>query len=99
MPQITLQQGKIAMNKRPLFLIIFVALALGLISPYASAQTATPTVFASGLKAPSKIIVSPKGNLLVAEQGNGANTGRVSILDLSGNRRTLLDVRFFASER
>jgi len=91
MPQITLQQGKIAMNKRSLFLIIFVALALGLISPYASAQTATPTVLASGLKAPSKIIVSPKGNLLVAEQGNGANTGRVSILDLSGNRRTLLD--------
>ena len=28
---------------------------------------------------------------MVAEAGNGPNTGRISILDLSGNRRTLID--------
>jgi hypothetical protein len=85
------KKERISLNKKTLFLIAFLALAFGLLSPYANAQTATPTVFASGLKAPTKIIVSPKGNLLVAEQGNGPNTGRVSILDFSGNRRTLLD--------
>jgi len=36
--------------------------------------------------------LSQNGNLLVAEQGNGPNTGRISILDpSSGERRTLLD--------
>jgi hypothetical protein len=67
------------------------ALAVLLIGVNARAQTATPSVFASGLKAPVKIITSPKGNLLVAEAGMGPNTGRISILDLNGNRRTLLD--------
>jgi hypothetical protein len=85
------EKGKVSMHKKTLFLIVFMAMALGLASPYANAQTATPTVFASGLKAPTKIIVSPKGNLLVAEQGNGPNTGRVSVLDSGGNRRTLID--------
>jgi len=50
------------------------------------------TVLASDLRAPTKIILSQNGNLLVAEQGNGPNTGRISILDPSnGERRTLLD--------
>jgi hypothetical protein len=84
------------MNKKILLLMIFTALALGLNRPEAIAQAVpptlpAPTVFASGLKAPTKSIVSPKGNLLVAEQGNGANTGRISIFDFNGNRRTLLD--------
>jgi hypothetical protein len=48
--------------------------------------------FASGLRAPIKIIFSTKGNLLVAEAGSGPNTGRISILDpATGDRRTLLD--------
>jgi len=50
------------------------------------------TVLASDLRAPTKIILTQNGNLLVAEQGNGPNTGRISILDpSSGDRRTLLD--------
>ncbi|MDP9337261.1 MAG: ScyD/ScyE family protein [Acidobacteriota bacterium] len=57
----------------------------------AKAQCPT-TVLASDLRAPTKIILSPNGNLLVAEQGNGPNTGRISIIDPnSGERRTLLD--------
>lgn len=48
--------------------------------------------FASGLRAPIKIIFSTHGNLLVAEAGTGPNTGRISILDpATGDRRTLID--------
>ena len=50
------------------------------------------SVVANGLKAPTKIIFSTSGNLLVAEQGDGPNTGRISIIDkISGIRRTLID--------
>src|SRR5262245_23150688 len=51
----------------------------------------SPAVLATGLKAPEKIIFTPGGKLLVAEGGNGPNTGRVSLLDRCGNRLTLLD--------
>ncbi len=69
--------------------IIMTALAIMLTSVNAWAQSTT--VFATGLKAPTKIIFSQNGNLLVAEAGDGPNTGRVSIVDRNGNRRTLLD--------
>ena len=64
---------------------------VALVSINANAQTATTTVFATGRRAPTKIITTPKGNLLVAEAGSGPNTGRVSIIDRNGNRRTLVD--------
>lgn len=45
----------------------------------------------SGLQVPLSITQSEKGNLFVSETGTLApNTGRVSIVDLNGNRRTLL---------
>jgi hypothetical protein len=49
--------------------------------------------FVAGLQAPTKIIFTPQGNLIVAESGMpAANTGRVSIVDrTSGARRTLID--------
>jgi len=50
------------------------------------------SVLTNGLNSPIKIIFSTSGNLLVAEQGNGPNTGRISIIDKdSGTRRTLID--------
>jgi hypothetical protein len=50
------------------------------------------SVLTTNLKAPSKAILSTKGNLLVGEEGNGVNAGRISIIDpASGDRRTLLD--------
>src|SRR5258708_7707985 len=68
------------------------AVVLALVGINVNAQSATTSVFAAGLRAPTKIIVSPKGNLLVAEAGNGPNTGRVSIINpTTGNRRTLVD--------
>jgi hypothetical protein len=55
-------------------------------------QAATPTEFASGLLSPTKIVMTPRGNLLVTEAGPlGKNAGRVSLLDRGGVRRTLLD--------
>jgi hypothetical protein len=45
------------------------------------------------LDRPSKLVLTPLGNLLVAEVGTAApvNSSRVSIVDPDGNRRTLLD--------
>src|SRR5213596_2847254 len=67
-------------------LIDFATVATG------NAQCPAP-VFASGLRAPTKVIFSQKNNLLVAEQGTGVpNTGRISIIDpQSAAVRTLLD--------
>ncbi|HVK08670.1 MAG TPA: ScyD/ScyE family protein [Gemmataceae bacterium] len=46
------------------------------------------------LERPSKLLLTPAGNLLVAEVRTAtspANSGRVSIVDPAGNRRTLID--------
>lgn len=51
-------------------------------------------VITSGLLRPSKVIQTQQGNLLVAEVGTSAspvNSGRVSIVDRHGKRRTLID--------
>jgi hypothetical protein len=71
--------------------IAAMALTVTLTCVNAIAQTASTSVFASGLRTPVKSIITPRGNLLVAEAGNGPNTGRISIIDSSGNRRTLID--------
>lgn len=56
----------------------------------AMAQCPLPEL-ASGLQIPLGITQSNAGNLLVSESGLGApNTGRISIVDLEGSRRTLL---------
>jgi hypothetical protein len=79
------------MNRRQLVLITITVLIPMVMYSYAGGQTATPSVFASGFRAPVKSLFTPKGNLLVAEAGNGPNTGRISIVEASGNRRTLID--------
>jgi hypothetical protein len=53
------------------------------------AQTAS--VLTAELKAPIQVILTDQGNLLVAEAGNGSNTGRVSLVNRTGYRRTVLD--------
>jgi hypothetical protein len=59
--------------------------------PWATADTARADEVE--LLKPSKLILTPLGNLLVAEVGtaNPTNTSRVSIVDPDGNRHTLLD--------
>jgi hypothetical protein len=59
-------------------------------------QTISVTTFAEGLQAPTKIILTEAGNLLVAEGSavtvDGTilpNTGRLSLLGREGERRFL----------
>lgn len=59
------------MKIRHLFMIALAVLTSPLTSVNASGQTASTWVFASGLRTPVKTIITPKGNLLVAEAGNG----------------------------
>ncbi len=63
-------------------------LPLLILLPHAVAQ---PTIVATGLESPLKVILTPGGNLLVAEAGRLPNSGRISILTRGGSRRTLLD--------
>lgn len=50
------------------------------------------TELTSGLQIPLGITQTNKGDLIVSETGTVVpNTGRISIVDLDGNRRTLLD--------
>ena len=73
-----------------LFRLLVVALACAGAAPAARAQSAT--TFTGGLKAPSKLVLTNKGNLLVAESGQGPNTGRLSLVDRqTRQRRTILD--------
>jgi len=65
--------------------------ALTIVMASVNVRAQATSVFATGLKAPTKIIFSQGGNLIVAEAGEGPNTGRVSIVDSSGNRRTAID--------
>ncbi|MEP7309465.1 MAG: ScyD/ScyE family protein [Acidobacteriota bacterium] len=60
-----------------------------------AAGPVAPTVFISGLKAPSDLVVTPRHNILVSEAGEDpplfvTHEGRISIVDPAGNVRTLL---------
>lgn len=71
---------------------IVAALVVLLTVTGAAAAQCPVSPLTTGLKAPTKLAFSPRGNLLVAEQGEGSNTGRISIIDpASGSRRTLVD--------
>ena len=79
------------MSPRKIALTISAALTCALACVNILAQ-ATSTQFASGLKAPTKAVLTGRGNLLVAEAGDGPNTGRLSLIDRqTGTRRTILD--------
>ena len=58
----------------------------------AGAQAQSVSVFTGGLKGPTKIVLTAKGNLLVTESGDGPNKGRLSVIDRQTRaRRTILD--------
>jgi len=79
------------MIRRSVFRLTLVLAVL--VVPFSVTYGQCPTsVVTGGLKAPTKIIFSTKGNLIVAEQGEGPNTGRISLIaPESGVRRTLID--------
>ncbi len=59
------------------------------LSGIAAAQT--PTVYATGLQFPAKLILGPNGSLLVTDMTDKPNTGRVSLVRSGGVRTTLMD--------
>ncbi len=72
-------------------LIVVTLAVLACVPSNARAQCPAP-VLISGLNGPLGITLSKQDNLIVSEKGTPTpNTGRISIVDLSGNRRTLLD--------
>ncbi len=88
------------MNKSTLRFLASVRLSLTLVAAtvllagaQANAQVICPvTELTSGLLRPIGITQSNKDNLLVSETGTTAlHSGRISIVDLDGHRRTLLD--------
>lgn len=73
-----------------------VAVALGLAiaaaAPLAASAQAQCMQVLTGLRTPVGSVLTERGNLLVAESGDGsADSGRISIVDRHGNRRTLID--------
>jgi hypothetical protein len=50
-----------------------------------------PEVLVTGLQAPNKIILTPRGNLLVTETSMAPNQGRISFVTRSGTRRSLVE--------
>ena len=69
---------------------LFVLLGVTYAATTVPAQTSE--TFASDLQAPQRLLFTPAGNLLVSEGGTAdPNTGRVSIVDARGNRRSLIE--------
>jgi hypothetical protein len=78
------------MKFKKVSLYLAAALACALTSVATKAQSAS--VFTGGLKGPTKVVMTAKGNLLVAESGDGPNAGRLSVVDRqTRTRRTILD--------
>ena len=57
----------------------------------ASSAWCQPQTLVTGLQAPNKIILTPRGNFLVTETSTSPNSGRVSFVSRAGVRRSLLE--------
>lgn len=81
------------MKSHKLLTLHAVLIALACASLLATPAVAQSTsVFATGLLTPTKITFTPGGELVVSEAGTFTpGSGRLSVLDRDGNRRTLLD--------
>src|SRR5438552_2441663 len=70
---------------------LIVAMSLAVLAGARDVKAQNATVLASGLNSPMKLVMTPERNLLVSESTVQPNTGRISIVDRSGVRRTLID--------
>lgn len=77
------------LNRKLVFSCTFALAVVLLTAANSLAQGAG--VFTGDLLTPMKLIATQGGSLVVAEAGTTANTGRISIIDAQGNRRTLID--------
>src|ERR1051325_9943685 len=74
------------------FKTLFILAALSCLIAGTEARAQSAPVFAGGLKAPTKILMTSKGNLLVTESGDAPNAARLSVIDRQTHaRRTILD--------
>jgi hypothetical protein len=71
--------------------LLFLSALLWPLVPAIAVAQPLPRVVVSGLLAPGKLLALPHGPILVAENGNGPNTGRISMVDGSGGRATLIE--------
>src|SRR5438046_10494262 len=71
---------------------LIVAMGLAGLAGPRDLKAQNATVLASGLNAPMKLVMTPERNLLVSEATAQPKTSRISIVDRSGVRRTLIDV-------
>ena len=58
---------------------------------FTSSAWSQPQTLITGLQAPNKIILTPRGNFLVTETSTSPNSGRVSFVSRAGGRRSLLE--------
>jgi hypothetical protein len=73
-------------------LSLYLAAALACALTAAGARAQSVSVFTGGLKGPTKVVITNKGNLLVTESGDAPNAGRLSVIDRQTRaRRTILD--------
>ena len=81
-------------NISSIFRLITLVISLLILTGSVSAQCPDPPTdtFATNLRAPLSSALTNQGNILISETGNTTlRSGRISILDQLGNRRTLLD--------
>src|SRR5215207_9015460 len=60
--------------------LYFAALACAVASASVG-RAQSVSVFMGGLKSPTKVVMTAKGNLIVTESGDGPNAGRLSVID------------------
>lgn len=71
----------LAMQRKSLLLLVIAAASV-----WPQAQ-----VVATGLQAPNKLLLTPRGNFLVSETSMAPNAGRVSFVSRGGTRRSLVE--------
>ena len=77
---------------QPYFRLTLAALILAFALSSTPALAQGPIPFTTGLMAPTKLVVLENQTILVAEAGQGPNTGRVSIVEPNvGRRHTLIE--------
>jgi len=73
------------------WLSVFLFIVLLLIPSHTKGQGPPYPVFTADLQTPTKVILLPDGQVMLAEAGSGKNDGRVSIFNNSGQRHTIID--------
>jgi hypothetical protein len=70
---------------------LILSVIVSILAPAIAGAQITPRVVVAGLKAPSRLLPLENGLVLVAENGDGPNTGRVSAITTDARRLVLID--------